>query len=156
MGKLIDRVGIDAVLAPRPVAFLALDAVLDVERRVLLPLLGVRPGGVAPQAHRRLLRLLRDAAQLGDLLGLRLGEDRVRPGVLRGEPEAELVPHPLAPVARRIPEEIPTARAILRPVTKEPVKKTVAKKAKPAVSVEKPTVTQERVVVEKPTIEEQL
>ena len=71
------------MLASRPVALLALHAVTDRERVVLLPVLRVGAGGVAAQAEGRFLGLDGHAADRGDRAGLGRGQAGVGPGVLR-------------------------------------------------------------------------
>jgi hypothetical protein len=70
---------------------LALDAVLEPERVFLLPLFGVSGCGMAAQADGRFLRLLSDAAEVGYLLSIRLGQGSVGLGVSGHAPETELV-----------------------------------------------------------------
>jgi hypothetical protein len=81
------------VLAARPMAHFALHALAEGKGVVPLPRFRLRGRGVTAQAHGRLLRLHRNAAPLGDLLRLRLGQTRVRLGVSRMQPQRQLIAH---------------------------------------------------------------
>ena len=92
-GFAIHHHGLVHVFAARPVAFLALHTVLQLERIFPFPCLGLGAGRMAAQTDRRLLRLDRHAAQAGDLLRLGRRQRGIRLGMFRQPPQTLLVSH---------------------------------------------------------------
>ena len=105
----------DGIFAARTVAGFALQAIFNVKGFGALPILGLRGGGVAAQAHARALRLFRDAAQFGNALGLRQRQRGVGASVGAAAPDAELVTGSRVPMTSAANFHTDIDRMLVRP-----------------------------------------
>ncbi len=88
------------VLAARPVAAFALDAIFEPESIVSLPVLRVVRGGMATETHPTLGWISVDSGQMSDFTGLGHGQRGKGLRVLREAPDAERVAGSRLVVAR--------------------------------------------------------